>query len=166
MTFSLMFIIPVLGRLTLGSTRYCSPSQHIEYRNRNSEHMLVEAALVPRVFSVVREQRAVCIILVKRTWQGPKEEQARETEAKDHQVAWTIPWEEIGDSTDVYVLLAAGILGILILSTRLILHFKVSGQRLKYTSNNCYGLRCWEVVMRNDDGSMKWTKPSGGEDRS
>ena len=49
--------------------------------------MLAEAELVPRVFSVVREQRAVCIILVKRTWQEPKEEQARETEAKDHQVA-------------------------------------------------------------------------------
>ena len=165
MTFGLIFTIPVLGRLTLHSARYCSPSQHIEYCNRNSEHMLVEAELIPRVFSVVREQRAVCIILVKRTWQGPKEEQAKETEAKDHQVAWTTPWEEIGNSGDIHVLFAAGILGIVILSTRLILHSKVIGQRLKYTSNNCKGLRCWEVVMGNDDGSMKWTKPSGGENR-
>lgn len=33
------------------------------------------------------------------------------------------------------------------------------------TSDNHVGLRCWEAVMGNDEGSMKWTKPSGVENR-
>lgn len=83
MTLGLMFNMPVLGRLTLDSDRQCSPSQQMEYCNRNSEHMLVEVEQIPRVPSVVRGQRAEWILPVRRTWQGLREDLARETEAKD-----------------------------------------------------------------------------------